>query len=438
VLALGQVVFRTPWAGVLLSTGAFCALCYWMLRAWVRPEWALLGGLLAAFEFGPLSYWMNSYWGGAVSASAGCFVFGALPRLCDTGRLREAALLGIGLAIQLLTRPYELMLLLLSVMLFFLFGVRVPCKWNKLPRAVGIIVAAVLPALVLTFLQNKAVTGNWKTLPYVLSRYEYGVPTTYTFQSNPVPHRQLTPDQDLDYRAQAAVHGDRSESPSRFAERLAYRIRFYRFFLLAPLYLGLAAFIPSVRTLRQFWVLIAILVFVLGANFYPYFYPHYIAASACLFLLASMAGLEWLNRLTRPVWLQGRYVSQVVILICTAHFLFWYGVHLFGGDCVASALGQYESWDFINYGDPEGRIAIGNQLAHAPGKQLVFVRYGPGHMFRNWIRNAADIDGSRIVWARDLGPNEDEQLRRYYPGRTAWLLEPDSKPAKLAPLVGAP
>src|SRR5436190_4531058 len=27
-------LFGTPWAGVVLSTAAFCALCYWMLRGW--------------------------------------------------------------------------------------------------------------------------------------------------------------------------------------------------------------------------------------------------------------------------------------------------------------------------------------------------------------------------------------------------------------------
>src|ERR1700681_968174 len=107
LLAIGRIIFGHWWTGVLLSTAAFCALCYWMLRAWITPGWALVGGLLAVMQFGPLNQWTNSYWGGTLSAIAGCLVFGALPRLRETGRIRYAAFLGIGLAMQLLTRPYE-------------------------------------------------------------------------------------------------------------------------------------------------------------------------------------------------------------------------------------------------------------------------------------------------------------------------------------------
>src|ERR1035438_1441329 len=60
-LAIGWTIFGHPWAGVLLSLAAFCALCYWMLRAWTTPGWALVGGCLAVCEFGPLNRWTNSY-----------------------------------------------------------------------------------------------------------------------------------------------------------------------------------------------------------------------------------------------------------------------------------------------------------------------------------------------------------------------------------------
>ncbi len=43
VLALGWTFFGLPWVGVILSVAALCALCYWMLRGWTTPEWALAG-----------------------------------------------------------------------------------------------------------------------------------------------------------------------------------------------------------------------------------------------------------------------------------------------------------------------------------------------------------------------------------------------------------
>ena len=67
----------------------------------MSPALALLGGLLAVMEFGPLNQWMNSYWGGSLTAAAGCLVFGALPRLRTGWRLRDGVILGVGMAIHL-------------------------------------------------------------------------------------------------------------------------------------------------------------------------------------------------------------------------------------------------------------------------------------------------------------------------------------------------
>lgn len=149
VLALGEVIFRLPWAGVLLSMAALCALCYWMLRAWVTPVWALAGGVLAVMEFGPLNQWTNDYWGGAVSAIAGCLVFGSLPRVWNSGRLRDAALLGLGCALQVLTRPFESVLLALCIL---------PALLPIRRKLLGVALAVLVPALTLTLFQNKAVT----------------------------------------------------------------------------------------------------------------------------------------------------------------------------------------------------------------------------------------------------------------------------------------
>lgn len=410
ILAVGRVVFRQPWAGVALSVGALCALCYWMLRAWIAPSWALLGGLLAVIEFGPLSSWTNTYWGGAVSGIAGCLVFGALPRLKNAPRTRDALLLGVGLGLQLLTRPFEFVILVAIVLLFF-----APL------RSLTIAILVLLPAFGLTLLQNRQVTGSWTTLPYQLSRYQYGIPTTFTFQPVPIPHLPLTVEQQIDYDAQVDVHG-----LGTYPSRLAGRVRFLRFFFLAPLYLVLPAFLLTLRQYRFAWVVTALGLLWLGDAFYPYFYPHYIAAATCLFLLVSVTGLEKLAHFSREA-------VTLILILCLAHFVFWYGINLSGNQNLLIALSPENTWDSVDYADLSGRIAINNRLAGEAGKQLVFVRYYPQRTAREWIQNSADIDRSRVVWAIDLGPEEDQFLRRYYPDRKTWLLEPDARPPKLTP-----
>ena len=431
VLALGQTVFHLPWAGVALSVGILAALIYWMLRGWVSPAWALAGGMLGVIEFGPLNQWMNNYWGGALSAIAGCLVFGSLPRLkqegpWDSAKARNAVLLGAGVGLQVLTRPFEAVLL--GVCLIPVLVLLRSDFW----RISRMALVALLPVLAVTLLHDKAVTGSWTTLPYMLSRYQYGVPTTFTFQRIPQPHRELTQEQRLDFEAQKDVHGDSPETLGRYLGRLAGRVRFFRFFFLAPLYVALLFFVPSLRERRYAWVVGSIAVFCLGTNIYPYYYPHYIAAVTCLFLLMAVTAFERLWRLrVRGVGV-GRSAVTILVLACVAHFSFWFGLHLVGNEDLFAATGPWQSWDYINFGDSEGRITIDRQLAAAPGKQLVFVRYGPNHLLREWVRNKADIDGSDVVWALDMGTEENSKLTGYFAGRGVWVVEPDAKPARLS------
>jgi hypothetical protein len=514
-LAFGQVVFHQPWAGVLLAAGLFSALCYWMLRGWMSPGWALLGGLLAVAVFGPLGYWMNTYWGGSLAAAGGCLILGALPRLKLCARLRDAALLGVGFGIEWLTRPFETLLLAVCVALYLVAQALLPAVWrsvwgrlatcgpivNRSSRAparqspddpetplnlisttsgvrrfvstllrgletvpeadvgapagaagrsaratarriASVALLAALPALGLSLLQNRQVTGSWTTLPYQLSQRQYGIPTTFTFEAVPVPLRTLTQEQKIDYDMQSEVHGRGPGSWAAFGRRLGARTRFLRFFFPVPLLMILPLFLFCLRRLRNLWLLASLTILGLGTNFYPYFYPHYVAGAACLFVLAGLIALERLYRWSEPT-------ARLVLLLCGAQFLFWYGLNLASGWGPALTLtDRYESWDFVNHGDPEGRAAIDRILTVASGKQLVFVRYWPLHRLDQWVFNAADIDTSRVVRALDLGPQEDRQLQRYYPDRTAWLLEPDADPARLtryepspeppAPQPGAP
>lgn len=429
VLAAGELVFREPWAGVLLSMGILCGSIYWMLRGWVAPFWAFIGGLLAVCEFGPLSSWMNSYWGGAVSGIAGCLVFGALPRLGRTSSKRDAAILGAGLAIQILTRPFEAVLLILCVALYFAPGLFQPDP-KKMVRQAAVALVFIVVALLAVLIQNHAVTGSWTTLPYQASQVQYGVPASFVFQPNPEPHRDLTREQELDYHAQRAVHGAEQETMRSFVDRLGYRLRYYRFFFYAPLLIALAAFPWALREPRYGWALLWVLIFALGTNLYPYFYPHYIAALTCVFVLIAVVALERLSQWKIGGIPAGREMARMILFLCVAQFAFWYSLHLFYEVRLLASLGRYETWDYINYGDLDGRIAVNQRLALEPGKHLVFVRYSPTHLFDEWIHNLADIDGSKVVFAADRD-QDNLTLRKYFSGRAAWILEPDARPPLL-------
>jgi hypothetical protein len=292
-----------------------------------------------------------------------------------------------------------------------------------------------MPAVGLTLFQNKQVTGSWTELPYALSRYQYGIPTTFTFQQLPVPHNPLTIEQQVDYQTQSETHGPATDTIRSYLRRLVARARFYRFFFLAPLYLVLPFFVCCLRELRFARVLAVIAILWIGTTFYPYFYPHYIAAATRLFVLMSVQGLRKLSQIRLRGFPVGTEAVQIILLLSTAHFLFWFGIHVWGDRNTELAATPYESWDSINEGDPEGRIAINRTLAKAPGKQLVFVHYSPQHGPYEWVHNAADIDRSRVVWALDLGPEDNAELRRYYPERKVWTLEADARPPRLIPLT---
>jgi hypothetical protein len=49
-----------------------------------------------------------------------------------------------------------------------------------------------------------------------------------------------------------------------------------------------------------------------------------------------------------------------------------------------------------------------------------------------WVYNTADIDNSKVVWARDMDEAENLELIRYYKDRTVWLVQPDRKPADVS------
>jgi hypothetical protein len=94
----------------------------------------------------------------------------------------------------------------------------------------------------------------------------------------------------------------------------------------------------------------------------------------------------------------------------------------------------------VSWTNPEmpQRARIVSQLEGTPGDHLVIVRYSPNHdVHQEWVYNAADIDHSKIVWARHIPGVDLKPLLDYFHNRRIWTLEPDSGNIQLHPYASA-
>ena len=56
----------------------------------------------------------------------------------------------------------------------------------------------------------------------------------------------------------------------------------------------------------------------------------------------------------------------------------------------------------------------------------------------DWVHNDAEIDRSRIVWARDMGAAKNQELIDYFRDRHVWLVDPLGEQPKLTEYPVAP
>jgi len=86
------------------------------------------------------------------------------------------------------------------------------------------------------------------------------------------------------------------------------------------------------------------------------------------------------------------------------------------------------------------RASVQAVIESRPGLQIALVRYG-NHPSEgvggglDWVQNLADIDRQKVIWAHDMGA-ENEELIRYYKDRKVWLVEPDKNPLRVSPYPG--
>lgn len=441
VLALGQLVAGHPIVGVWLGLILAQLATYWMLRAWTSPSWALFGGLALAVHAPMLRAWGQTYWGGAVAMLGGALLFGALRRIWNRPRYRDAVLLGLGAVILANTRPAEGFLTCLPVAIVLVIWLfRSEHLLREKFLRVGLPATAVgLIGLTMMGWYNLATTGQLTTMPYQLHDKTYSASSLLIWKTQPeIPHYNHR-EMEHFYTKISRARQAQLRKPGAYAANMFRKI--YLLWDFFPLGLGLGFLALPLMLVRDRWIQFAVLV--LGMIFAvesqlatSWMFPHYLAPVAALFYAVNVAGLRrmflWGRSRTadlsampfgsqskdvnasdaavrfardggRPSWTPGRLICRAIIV------------------CLVLKLGV-NALEWTKPTRPHLRQQLlAKSEMDSDSKHLVIVSYAPEHSVHDeYVYNSADIDNAHVVWARDMGPAKNERLIQYFSNRKIW------------------
>ena len=426
VLAIGQI-FGHPWIGVLISVSVMCVAVLWMLWGWLPQRWAFLGALLVALGLGSFSYWINSYWGGAVPAIGGALVMGAVPRLMRSYRVRDALFLALGLSILANSRPLEGLILCASVGLSLAVAFRSKTSVN-LRRFASRICS--LP-VVLILLSTTLFMGyyNWRgthdvfLFPYTVNDRTYSDSPHFIWQRASAPRHSGNPQLEGLYAWERRYWEDnRLDGIGHLVRHVSLVLIKFTYFFLWPQFLfpfALVFFLAHDIKVRFF--LLHFLLCFAGMVAVVWSQPHYAApltATTFFLVTQSIRHIRLIRYRGRPV---GLGLSRAIVFFAIAMTVV-YIVEAARNPSLSSFVAPAGVW--ANPGN-QSRAEILKQLEALPGKHLVIVRYSTGNTETGeWVYNRADIDSAKVVWAREIPGVEIEPLLKYFSSYHIWLLEP--------------
>lgn len=436
-LAVGQVVAGNPFWGVVISVGVMCSAICWMLQGWFSPGWALLGSLIAMARFGPNTYWGDSYWGGAVAACGGALVLGALPRIKQHVRSRDAVLMGVGLALLANTRPYEGLVFSLPAFAFL-------TAWalgRERPGAPLLIRRTLLPLLTVLLVAgswmayyNWRVTGSSLRMPYSLYMQTYDpTPNVLLFLPRPLPQYRHAAMRDFELKFTIEPLRAEQSPGGFFIASLDKMASFWLFFVgpvLTAVLLPVALTLPYGFSWKHLsrdtrFLAKAMAISIAALLFGTYYFPHYSAPASCLIVALALVAMRRLHR-SQPS--MGRSVVGCVAVTCIVLLVLGSGMFL------PQPMLKPSNLPALAARMRTERARSLARLQARPGQHLVVVRYGSGHNpGPEWVYNGADIDAAKVIWARDMGRAKNDELLKYFHERTVWLLEPDRDPPHLVP-----
>jgi hypothetical protein len=358
-----------------------------------------------------------------MAAIGGALLLGGGVRILQKTRPKYAWVMGLGVFLLAITRPYEgaaLSLVMGVALAVWLFRSPVPSS-RKLREVVLPLAVCGVATIAFLMVHNQAVTGDPFKLPYMRNRELYGTPQTFYWQDPAPPtlfrHRVIRDNYDW----QLEMHRN-GETLPKLLEQIQWKMKeFWLFFIGPALTIPLLFLFRGGRIPHSGLPLAALIAVLLAVNCYPFFYYHYFAPITGVLLLFALWGFQRLRAWSHPLAIP---LSRTLVLVGLLSYMWQIG------------LDAYHSRN-RNLNTP--RTQVTEALHKMGGQHVVLVRYTPDHSFHDEIvYNAADIDRSPIVWARDMGPLRNQNLTQYYQGRKVWLFEPDFKPPRLAPYEALP
>jgi hypothetical protein len=427
-LAAGQLIAGHPIVGVWLSFGLMCAAITWMLYAWVTPRWAAFGGFLGIINpaLGVAGYWAQSYWGGAVAAMGGALVLGGIRRLIRQPHVGVSLITGMGLAILANSRPFEGLLVTVSAGSFLLIHIahqRGQALWLSISRTIVPMVIVLVLTITAIGFYNSRVTGNPLRMPYRIHEETYGLTPVFLWQKRPAEpeyrHKIMR-----DFHATHAFSFYTSQrSMSGFLKENVYLLASLGFRSVNVFLIPVIVAFPLLLAWlwRDRWARYALLIYfvlVLGLLIETFKWLHYAAPITGLTYYFVVNGMRLARLHNKKV---GYLTSCLTLMLAVTALVM--RVHL------TSTSERSMSWHIQ-------RAQLLKQLQHEDGEHLIVVRYGPEHSVHNeWVYNEADIDRSKVIFARAINTTQDCQLVDYFKSRQLWSMdvEGDESIPKLKP-----
>jgi hypothetical protein len=282
---------------------------------------------------------------------------------------------------------------------------------------------------------DSRVNGNPLVLPYKINRATYATAPYFVWQDpKPEPHyrheemrRFYEVDELDDYKR---VHS----RSGIFVMTLIKALRGILFFsgaALLPLFLMLPR---TLRDRRIRFLVLSLLVLAAGMTIQIYLFPHYLAPFTGAFYAVGLQALRHLWHWSPGDQPVGMAITRSSVAIC----VLMAGLRLFDQQLHCPVPQRPVSTWICNWFGPDHfdteRASVERKLDQSPGQQLAVVRYSSTHdPIDEWVYNAADIDGSKVIWAREMDAASNRELTHFYSNRKIWLVQPDLPQAEIEP-----